>query len=348
MNLYQYEAMHQPWGGDPESRWTRTYDMPFAAIGAAFATVGTAITAGAAAAGGAMAVAGAALTVVATVATVAGLAMTIVGAATGNQDLMKIGGIIGIAGGVASIASGVVNASVQAGTAAAAQGTASATAAVGSNATNAAANAITPTFASQAGQAAAAVAPSTIQNAATSAITPAFQSAVGAGVANVAPAAATGVLNTAAQSSIAPALESATTTGVGATGTNIAGSMTAPTGVGSAMQTGSYFQNLQAPNALLELGKIGSGMLQGANQSSNFEAGLDLQKEQLGLSKDQFEFTKQKYADQQRNANFQGQMSFSATPVSPKDATAYKNTQASNAAAQGAILTGSKPTATPA
>jgi len=343
MNLYQYEAMHEPWGGDPESRWARTHEMPFAAIGAAFATLGTALTGGAVA-GGALAIAGAALTVVATVATVVGLALTIVGAATGDQDLLKIGGIVGLAGGVASIAGGIVNASVQAGTAAAAQGTTAATATVGSGATNAAANAITPTFASQGAQVAAQVAPTVAQNAATSAITPAFQSAVG----GVGAAAAPGVLNTAASSSIAPALESATTSGVGATGTNIAGSLTAPSGVGTSAQTGSYFQNLTAQNPLLELGKIGSGFLQGANDSANFEAKLDLQKQEIGINREQLEFTKLQYANQQKNANFQGQLSIAATPVSPQAATTYKNQQASQARQQGAILTGAKPITTPA
>src|SRR5574343_1887851 len=40
------------------------------------------------------------------VAMVAGTAMTVVGAVTGDKDLMKIGGVVGLAGGVASLAAG--------------------------------------------------------------------------------------------------------------------------------------------------------------------------------------------------------------------------------------------------
>lgn len=72
-------------------------EMPFfiapaiAAIGAA-TTIATTI--------------GAVVTAIGTVAAVAGTAMTVVGLATGDKELMKIGGIVGLAGGVTALAAG--------------------------------------------------------------------------------------------------------------------------------------------------------------------------------------------------------------------------------------------------
>lgn len=83
-------------------------EMPFAALGTAIAAAGTAI--GTAAAGATMATVGAAalatVNAVAVAAMYAGVAMTVVGMVTGDKELMKIGGIVGLAGGVGSLAMG--------------------------------------------------------------------------------------------------------------------------------------------------------------------------------------------------------------------------------------------------
>lgn len=97
-------------------------NMPFAAVGGAIAAAATAASSalGITAAAGAISAAvatgtgiGAAIsltvTAIANVAMVAGLAMTVVGVATGDKELMKIGGIVGLAGGVASLATSAIS-----------------------------------------------------------------------------------------------------------------------------------------------------------------------------------------------------------------------------------------------
>jgi hypothetical protein len=109
--------------GDYEYRQQqRMCNMPFAAIGGAIAAGAAAassalgITAAAGAIGAAAAGAGTigaavslTVTAIANVAMVAGLAMTVVGAATGDKELMKIGGIVGLAGGVAGLATSAIS-----------------------------------------------------------------------------------------------------------------------------------------------------------------------------------------------------------------------------------------------
>ncbi len=83
-------------------------DMPFIiapAIGTAAAAIGAAAATATLATVGAAAVA--TIGAIGAVATVAGIGMSVVGMITGDKDLMKIGGIVGLAGGVGSIASGL-------------------------------------------------------------------------------------------------------------------------------------------------------------------------------------------------------------------------------------------------
>lgn len=83
-------------------------DMPFIiapAVGTAAAAIGAAAATTTLATVGAAAVA--TIGAIGAVATVAGIGMSVVGMITGDQDLMKIGGIVGLAGGVGSIASGL-------------------------------------------------------------------------------------------------------------------------------------------------------------------------------------------------------------------------------------------------
>lgn len=83
-------------------------DMPFIvlpAIGTAAAAISAATATATLATVGAAAVA--TIGAIGAVATVAGIGMSVVGMITGDKDLMKIGGIVGLAGGVGSIASGL-------------------------------------------------------------------------------------------------------------------------------------------------------------------------------------------------------------------------------------------------
>lgn len=82
-------------------------NMPFfiaPAVGAAATAIGAAAAAGTMAAVGTAI--GATVVAVGTIAAVAGTAMTVVGAVTGDQELMKIGAITGLAGGVVGMAAG--------------------------------------------------------------------------------------------------------------------------------------------------------------------------------------------------------------------------------------------------
>ena len=47
---------------------------------------------------------GATLAIIATAVSEVGIAMSVVGAVTGSKELMKIGGVLGLAGGIGSLA----------------------------------------------------------------------------------------------------------------------------------------------------------------------------------------------------------------------------------------------------
>lgn len=123
--------------GDNDYRYgLNTCHMPFgvsAAIGVLAAVGTTGVT---------MGVVGAAVTVVAAAATVAGVVMTVVGVATGDTELMKIGGIVGLAGGVAGLAGGAISSSAAAATAAQTTASEGAKVAVGEVAARGATNAV--------------------------------------------------------------------------------------------------------------------------------------------------------------------------------------------------------------
>jgi hypothetical protein len=171
----QMDQMGMPIGNPHLPPFNRK-EMPFfiapaiAAAGTAFAAAGTAI-----AAGGVMASMGAIGTAalatvgaIGTIAAVAGTAMSVVGMVTGDKGLMKIGAIVGLAGGVASLASGAVaslaaggefalgTAGIQSANAANAASAAAQTGIQSTSLLGTATNAITPNFASGAGQAASA------------------------------------------------------------------------------------------------------------------------------------------------------------------------------------------------
>ena len=127
-------------------------NMPFAigpSVAAAAASIGTAATLGTAASIGTAALATA--SAIGTIAAVAGTVMSVVGLVTGDNDLIKLGGIIGIAGGVTSLASGALagatglaaTTAAQTATQTAAQAT-QAPAQTGAQAMQAATKAITP------------------------------------------------------------------------------------------------------------------------------------------------------------------------------------------------------------
>ena len=92
-------------------------EMPFfiaPEIGAAATAVGAAVAGGVFFSAATAVAAGAVISAIGTVAMVAGTAMTVVGAVTGDKELMKWGGIVGLAGGVGALAGGGI-ASVAAG-----------------------------------------------------------------------------------------------------------------------------------------------------------------------------------------------------------------------------------------
>jgi hypothetical protein len=136
---------------DPNNKYDKRKNMPF--IITAGVTAAGALAAGTVAGTAAVV---ASVTVAAAVATAASLVMTVVSFATGDKELGKIAGYVGLAGGVmgagASIASAGVSAAGTVGTQAAKTG---ATEATKAGAQSAASQAITPAFQSTAAQAAA-------------------------------------------------------------------------------------------------------------------------------------------------------------------------------------------------
>ncbi len=163
----QMDQMGMPIGNPHLPPFNRK-EMPFivSAVTAASVAIGTAATVGSMAAIGTAALA--TIGAIGTIAAVAGTAMSVVGMVTGDKGLMKIGAIVGLAGGVASLASGAVaslaaggefafgTAGIQSANAANAASAAAQTGLQSTSLLGTATNAITPTFASGAGQAASA------------------------------------------------------------------------------------------------------------------------------------------------------------------------------------------------
>ena len=133
-----------------QAPFNKRYEMPFAPLVGAFTAIGAATTIGTTAL--------AVVNFAAVAAMYAGVAMTVTGLVTGDKELMKLGGLVGLAGGVGSLAAGGI-ASLAAG-AEFTMGTAgieaaNAATAASANTANLAAGAATATTISQAtGQAA--------------------------------------------------------------------------------------------------------------------------------------------------------------------------------------------------
>lgn len=326
MNIAKYEAYHQ-WGGDPESRWIRTYEMPFAFVGAGlgtFAAIGTA--------SGFAATAIATAAAIATVATTVGIVLTVVGAITGDNDLMKIGGIVGLAGGIGSIATSALNAGLNLGIGAAASATEAAAAA-----------------APAASSGSSATAQGGLQGA-KAAITPAFESGVGqssgligasGGLGSAGTEAATGALGSGITAPVAGVAQQTVSQGLGSNiGTNVGEQAT----TGGEAFTGSFFDYIKTPKGALELGQIASpaigGLFQGMSAQENNNAAFDLKQQQIDLNRDEFDFKKEQDARAYANANSPASGSLSVTPwTKPPTTDAQK---AMNARRTGEILTGAR------
>ncbi len=314
---------YDPFGGPAYGK----KEMPFI-IGPAVATaataIGTAAAVGTAAAIGSAAVA--TVGAIAAVATVAGLAMTVVGALTGNSDLMKIGGIVGLAGGVTSLATGVIGAATSAAStslssaatpAANMSAPAGASGGISAGATNAAANAITPAFSS--GVSVAAPVTGTGMNAATASLS--------------APTGLLGSAGSTALQSVAPAMQSAST-GLGSSvGSGVGAGLSASAPV---TQSASFFDALMTPQSIIEIGKVGAGMLQGSAEEDQLSELVD---KKYSVENAKLDFEKQKYNTQQTNANTQARMNISARPLTQAELDAAAQRKAESAKKTAQILT---------
>jgi hypothetical protein len=300
-------------------------EMPFI-VGPAIGTIATAVTAGVAAAGGAMAVVGA----VSSIAMVAGLAMTVVGAITGDKDLMEIGGYVGLAGGVGGLATSLVGTGTAAASAAATAATPAAnagatTAAQGgmTGATEAATAAITPAFASAAPQTALTAAPSAVSGTAQGAISG------GSGILGRAGGAA---LEAAAPTTVSSGLGSSVGAGIGAdVGANVGQSVNAASSYVPS-QTGSFFDYIGSPQGLMEVGKVGAGMIQGMAKQDQLDTQNKILQDKLDYERDTTE-------RQYRNSNVQGRLNLRTRPVTQAERDQAKLDQAARARRTAELLT---------
>jgi hypothetical protein len=300
-------------------------EFPFI-VGPAIGTIATAVTAGVAAAGGAMAVVGA----VSSIAMVAGLAMTVVGAITGDKDLMEIGGYVGLAGGVGGLATSLVGTGTAAASAAAtaatpAANTGATAAAQGgmTGATEAATAAITPSFASTAPQAALTAAPSAVGGTAQGAFSG------GTGLLGKAGGAA---LESVAQPAVGSGLGSSVGAGIGAdVGANVGQSVNAASSYVPS-QTGSFFDYIGSPQGIMEVGKVGAGMIQGMAKQDQ----LDTQNKIL---QDKIDYEQGVSERQYRNSNVQGRLNLRTRPVTQAERDQAKLDQAARARRTAELLT---------
>ncbi len=330
-----------------QSKWNRTYDMPFIigpAFAAAGAAIGTAAAVGTAAAIGAAAVA--TVTAVAAVATVAGLAMTIVGVATGNKTLMKIGGIVGIAGGVTGLATSAVSAGMAAG-AAGVSGVSAATDGVSAGAATAAESAGITSAAGNAATAPILSSPSMI----------ALDSGTGAAAAGYGEGALSSGANALGSGAAAGATTATDLTSMGTGGmTNAINSAITPelstnigTDVGSnigevgaktvANQSGDFFSQLTDPKTLVGIAQVAGPMLAGSAQqdinTQNTNKALDYKYADLALTKSQMD-------RQAMNGSAIGTLNMGTNAPTQAQIDAYNLQKAQQAKAQAAFLV-SKP-----
>lgn len=276
-------------------------EMPFA-ISAGIAA-GSALAAGAVV--GTAATVAAVGAVVAGTAVAAGLTMTIVGMATGDKELMKIGGYVGLAGGIAG--AGLNMAGFGASAFSGMEAAASAANAIPAAATNAAAggvssgaalqSAVTPTFGSmanpvaQTGATMGQIGSGSLQATASQALTPAFEAAkTGAMTAGqVAP----NVLANAPQA-ITPVLSELGTTAIKAAPTAV--SAIGGTTAAGAQSAGTLFDGLtdfmKTPGGITLLGSTAQGI--GSAITGNA---------QNDIYKNKIAFDQQQAAYQMANAN---------------------------------------------
>lgn len=306
----------------PENKFDRTYQLPFI-VGPAVAGAATAISA-AAAAGTAAAIGSAVVataSAIGAIATVAGLAMTVVGAITGDEDLMKIGGYVGLAGGVTGLATSAISGATSAATTAATEGVKAGTQAAGQAATQA-----TTSAASNVANVGSKVAET-----ATQAIQPSITSAgtdiVGKSIQGATQPAG-GLLGEAGKAALTPTSMSELPKLGADIGTNAGnvGLQQAPT------QTASFFDQLMQPTNLLEIGKIGAGALSGMNKSDQFDRTLELQQQQLQHNIDQDTL-------HNRNSNYQGRGMLSTRALTQEERDAAAAKKATRAKKMATILT---------
>lgn len=301
-------------------------DFPFI-IGPSFAAVGAAV--------GTAATVTATVGAIAAVATVAGLAMTVVGAITGDEDLMRIGGFVGLAGGVTGLATSAFSAGTSVAAEAASAASQAAPAASGvqgamgglGGSTSAMESAITPAF-----------------QGANAALTAPAQSAIQTGGQMLGGAGLLGKAGTsAAQEALTPALSQGLGSQVGAgIGSNL-GNVGADVGKGlgeistyTPKSDGSFFDFLDFGAAEGKGGweavKIGGSVLEGMAKS-------DATDKQTQLLRDKYEYDKSAKERAYTNANTQGKLNLGFNSVSQAQRDKAQLDQAEMARRKAAILT---------
>jgi len=276
------------------------------------------IAAGSAMAAGAAVTAAGVAAVVAGTAVAAGLTMTIVGMATGDKELIKIGGYVGLAGGLAGAglnmagygastfaaqeAAAVANAAGAAETAATA-GIAAAPIASGS----ALAQSVTPAFESVANPIAQTGATlEQVGGGALQQLTPAFESTTGStGAITGALRTAPNAITNATQNAIAPTMSELGATAIKAAPTiaGAAGSV-ASTGATAAKGAGSLFDFISTPGGVTLLGNVATGI-----------GGAITGSAQNDIYKNKIAFDQQQAAYQAANANAIAPYTMTTTPL---------------------------------
>jgi len=267
---------------------------------------------------------GVAATVTAVAATVAvactaiSLVMTVVGLATGDKDLLKVAGYIGIAGavtGVGALAGG------------AAAGAASGAAAAAAPAASGGAGAVGGASAATTSTAAAAITPELSSIAA-----PLATPAITAPVASNTITGGLGTLGEAGAAAMESTLPAATAGGLGA---NLGA--TAPAAIGS--QAGDFFSGITGPQ-MLDIGKAGAGMLSAGATYQGNNRFMENQEAQTEIKRQQQLDDQRRKDVQAQNANTQGHLNMSARPLTPAEIEQKRIQDAEQARRTAGILTG--------
>jgi hypothetical protein len=262
-----------------------------------------------------------------------GVGLTVVGAVTGNTDLMKIGGYVGLAGGVTGLAiSGVNMAFSTAATQVASSATSGAAQGAESAATSGAANAAT----SATGQVNQAAISQAVQGAgeqvaqqtgASGLLSTAGTTGAANTAASVTPA-VTGAVQNAGVSAVKTAadatvsgVQNAATTGVGET---VAGAQNAGSNV--VAQGTSFFDKLSKLDSVMNIGgEVLKGMASGGaldkqNELAQQRIGIDQQL--IDLKRDQFGYDKMAQERAYQNANTQGRLNVRTRELTPEEKAA--------------------------